>query len=65
MRCISNFALDLCSCVRRRNIMNEFLNDPVALGTVIFAVLINLAVIGLKWQMSSNEGATLCEGNNE
>ncbi|MGG4053311.1 MULTISPECIES: hypothetical protein [Delftia] len=45
--------------------MNEFLNDPVALGTVIFAVLINLAVIGLKWQMSSNEGATLCEGNNE
>lgn len=45
--------------------MNEFLNDPVALGTVIFAVLINLGVIGLKWQMSTSESAALCEGNNE
>ncbi|MHC3436450.1 MULTISPECIES: hypothetical protein [Delftia] len=45
--------------------MNEFLNDPVALGTVIFAVLINLAVVGLKWQSSSKKGAALCEGNND
>lgn len=65
MRCISKITLELCGCIRRRNIMNEFLNDPVALGTVIFAVLINLAVVGLKWQSSSKKGAALCEGNND
>lgn len=41
--------------------MNEFLNDPVALGAVIFAVLLNIAAIGLKWQVGEKKRASPSE----
>ena len=30
--------------------MQAVLNDPIALGMLVFGVLLNLAAIGLRWQ---------------
>lgn len=38
--------------------MNEFLNDPVAMGTVIAAVLVNFIALGLKWQDATSKSDT-------
>lgn len=41
--------------LRKRTYMNEFLNDPVAMGAVIAAVLVNFIALGLKWQAATSK----------
>lgn len=45
--------------------MSDLLNDPVAIGAVILAILLNMSVIGLQWQAATNKRKALCERNIE
>lgn len=43
--------------------MSDLLNDPVAIGAVILAILLNISVIGLQWQATTNKRKALRECN--